>query len=80
MPVLLRERLDLVPLLNDPSAYYDIALSRVRKVLDDGAVDEYYEDYQRSFTWPQSIGPTEFARFFPFYPPSIEVVRALTSA
>ena len=72
--IIARERLDLIPLLNDPSAYYDIALSRVRRVTDDGAVAQYYEDYQRSFSWPQSIGTTEFARFFPFYPPSIEVV------
>ena len=77
--ILDRDRLDLISLLNDPGAYYDIALARVRKVIDSSAVEQYYEDYQRSFSWPKSIGQTEFARFFPFYPPSIQVVRAITS-
>jgi hypothetical protein len=77
--IIARERLDLVPLLNDPAAYYDIALSRVRKVLDENAVAQYYEYYQRSFSWAKSIGRDEFARFFPFYPPGIQVVRAITS-
>lgn len=77
--IIARERLDLVPLLNDPNAYYDIALSRVRKVLDESAVDQYYEDYQRSFSWPKAIGRSEFARFFPFYPPGIHVVKIITS-
>jgi len=37
--ILARERLDLVPLLNKPDAYYDIALARVREVTDPAAVD-----------------------------------------
>jgi len=76
--IIARERLDLVPLLNDPDAYYDIALSRVREVTDPAAVDRYYEDYKRSFSWPQAVGRDQFARFFPFYPPSIDVVRAVS--
>jgi len=76
--IIARERLDLVPLLNDPGAYYDIALSRVREVTEPAAVDVYYEDYKRSFSWPQAIGSDEFARFFPFYPRSIDVVRAVS--
>ena len=76
--IIARERLDLVPLLNDPGAYYDIALSRVREVTDEAAVDAYYEDYKRSFSWPQAVGSDQFARFFPFCPPGIDVVRAVS--
>jgi hypothetical protein len=73
-----RERLDLIPLLNKQDDYYDIALSRVREVTDSDAVDHYFEDYKRSFSWPQANGQDEFARFFPFYPPSLEVVRQIS--
>ena len=73
-----RERLDLIPLLNRQDDYYDIALSRVREITDPGAVDQYYEDYKRSFSWPQSKGQDEFARFFPFYPQSLDVVRQIS--
>lgn len=76
--IIARERLDLVPLLNNRDAYYDIALSRVRSVTDLAAVNAYYEDYRRSFSWPASIGQDQFARFFPFYPPGIDVVRAVS--
>lgn len=76
--IIARERLDLVPLLNDQDTYYDIALSRVREVTDPAAVDQYYEDYKRSFSWPQAVGKERFAQFFPFYPSSIDVIRALS--
>lgn len=76
--IIARERLDLVPLLNQPDDYYDIALSRVREVTDGAAIDQYYEDYKRSFSWPQAVGRDQFARFFPFYPPSIDVVREVS--
>jgi hypothetical protein len=76
--IIARERLDLVPLLNNPDAYYDIALSRVREITDPAAVEQYYEDYKRGFSWPPAVGREEFARFFPFYPPSIDVVRAVS--
>lgn len=76
--IIARERLDLVPLLNDQADYYDIALSRVRTITDEPAIDQYYEDYRRSFSWPQAVGRDEFARFFPFYPPSLSVVRAVS--
>jgi hypothetical protein len=67
-----------VPLLNNQDYYYDIALSRVREVINPAAIDQYYEDYQRSFSWPQAVGKDRFAHFFPFYPPSIDVVRAVS--
>ena len=76
--ILARERLDLVPLLGDAKSYYDIALSRVREITDTAAIDQYYEDYKRSFSWPEAVGRDEFARFFPFYPPSIDIVRAVS--
>jgi hypothetical protein len=72
------ERLKQVPLLNNRQHYYDIALSRVRTVTDKGAVDQYYEDYKRGFTWPEAEGRDHFAHFFPFYPPSVDVVRAVS--
>ena len=76
--ILARERLDPIALLNTHDAYYDIALARVRTITDPAAVDQYYEDYKRSFSWPAALGRDPFARFFPFYPPSLEVVRAVS--
>jgi hypothetical protein len=76
--ILARERLDQIALLNKRDYYYDIALSRVREIVEPAAVAQYYEDYKRSFTWPQARGQDEFTRFFPFYPPSIDVVRAIS--
>ena len=76
--IIARERLDLIPLLNKADAYFDIALARVREVTDQAAVDQYYEDYKRSFSWPQARGKDEFSRFFPFYPPSLSVVREVS--
>ena len=73
--IIARDRLDLVPLFSQQDAYYQIALSRVREVTDPAAVDQYYEDYKRSFSWPQAEGKDRFAFFFPFYPPSLKVVR-----
>ena len=72
------ERLKLIPLLNKADYYYEIALSRVREITDKTAIGQYYEDYKRSFSWPQARGKDEFARFFPFYPPAIDVVRAVS--
>lgn len=72
------ERLKLVPLLSKPEDYYDIALARVRTVTDKGAIEQYYEDYKRGFSWPQAYGRDQFERFFPFYPPAIDVVRAVS--
>ena len=76
--ILARERLDPVPLLSDPAAYATIALHRVRTITEPGAIDPYYEDYKRSFSWPQAIGKSEFARFFPFFPPSLDIMRAIS--
>lgn len=76
--ILARERLDPVPLLSDPTAYSTIALHRVRAITEPGAIEPYYEDYKRSFSWPQAIGKPEFARFFPFFPPSLDIVRAIS--
>jgi hypothetical protein len=76
--ILARERLDLVNLLNKQDYYYDIALSRVRTITDPAAIDQYYEDYKRSFSWVQATGRDKFGHFFPFYPPSIDVVRSLS--
>ena len=37
--IIARERFDLVPLLSQADAYYDIALARVREVTDPSAVE-----------------------------------------
>lgn len=77
--IIANERLKLIPLLNDEKSYYDIALHRVRTITDADAPAAYYEDYRKAFTWPEGLGKDEFARFFPFYPPAIDVVRSVTS-
>lgn len=76
--IIARERLDLVPLLNQKDNYYDIALQRVREVTEPGAIGQYYEDYKRAFSWPAATGSDQFKRFFPFYPPSMDVLRAVS--
>lgn len=76
--IIARERLDLVPLLNQKDNYYDIALARVREVKEPGAIGQYYEDYKRAFSWPSAAGSDQFKRFFPFYPPSVDVLRAVS--
>ena len=76
--IIARERLDLVPLLNQKDNYYDIALSRVREITIPGAIDQYYEDYKRAFSWPAATGKDQFTRFFPFYPPSVDVLRSVS--
>lgn len=76
--IIARERLDLVPLLNQKDNYYDIALARVRDVTEPGAIGQYYEDYKRAFSWPAATGSDQFKRFFPFYPPSMDVLRAVS--
>ncbi len=78
MNIIARERLDLVPLLSQRDNYYDIALARVRDVTQPTAIDQYYEDYKRAFSWPAARGADQFQRFFPFYPDSVDVVRAVS--
>ena len=72
------DRLKLVELLKDDKDYYDIVLARVREIKDPGAISNYYLYYKRGFTWPNSIGETEFSHFFPFHKPAIEVLRLVT--
>ena len=72
------ERLKLYPLLQNPKDYYDIVLSRVREIKNPAAIKNYYLYYKRGFTWPNSIGEQEFAHFFPFYMPAVEVLRDIT--
>ncbi|HEY8743299.1 MAG TPA: hypothetical protein VIU62_09380 [Chloroflexota bacterium] len=72
------DRLKLVQLLAEEQDYYDIVLARVREITDPGAIGAYYQHYRRGFTWPGAIGPEEFAHFFPFHKPALEVLRAIT--
>ena len=72
------DRLKLVKLLEEDKDYYDIVLARVRKIKDPAAISNYYLHYKRGFTWPNSIGESDFRHFFPFHKPAIEVLRAIT--
>jgi len=76
--IIAEERLKLYPLLQNPKDYYDIVLSRVREINNPEAIKSYYLYYKRGFTWPNSIGEQEFAHFFPFYMPAVEVLRDIT--
>jgi hypothetical protein len=72
------DRLKLVKLLEEDKDYYSIVLARVREIKDPGAIANYYLHYKKGFTWPNSIGETEFEHFFPFHKPALEVLRAIT--
>jgi len=72
------DRLKLVKLLENDKDYYDIVLSRVREIKTPDAVSKYYLLYKRGFSWQSAIGEAEFARFFPFHKPAIEVLKAIT--
>jgi hypothetical protein len=72
------DRLKLVKLLEEDKDYYDIVLARVREIKDPGAISNYYLHYKKGFSWPNSIGETEFKHFFPFHKPALEVLRAIT--
>jgi hypothetical protein len=72
------DRLKLVKLLEEEKDYYDIVLARVREIKDAAAIGNYYLHYKRGFTWPNSIGESDFRHFFPFHKPAIEVLRAIT--
>jgi len=72
------DRLKLVKLLGEDKDYYDIVLARVREIKDESAVGNYFLHYKKGFTWPASVGEKEFAEFFPFHKPALEVLRAIT--
>jgi hypothetical protein len=72
------DRLKLVKLLEEDKDYYDIVLARVRKIKNPSAISNYYLHYKRGFTWPNVIGESEFAHFFPFHKPAVEVLRDIT--
>lgn len=76
--IIAEDRLKLVKLLEEDKDYYDIVLSRVREIINDQAIGNYYQYYKRGFTWPQNIGEKEFRHFFPFHRPALEVLRAVT--
>lgn len=76
--ILADDRLKLVKLLEEDKDYYDIVLSRVREIKDPKAIGTYYLHYKKGFTWPNSIGESEFRHFFPFHRPALEVLRDIT--
>jgi hypothetical protein len=73
-----KDRLEEVRLLGKDKDYYDIILSRVRKIKNPEEIIHYYTYYKRGFTWPNAIGEDEFKRFFPFHKPALEVLKAIT--
>jgi hypothetical protein len=76
--IIANDRLKNVALLQDESNFYDIVLSRVRTIAKPESIEPYFEDYRRGFTWPDAIGSETFKRFFPFYKPAIDVLRAVS--
>jgi hypothetical protein len=76
--IIANDRLKNVALLQDESSFYDIVLSRVRTITRPDAIEPYFEDYRKGFTWPEAIGSETFKRFFPFYKPAIDVLRAVS--
>ncbi len=76
--IIANDRLRNVSLLQNESSFYDIVLSRVRILTKPEKIDDYFEDYRKSFTWSDSIGSETFRRFFPFYQPAIDVLRAVS--
>lgn len=76
--IIANDRLKNVALLQNEANFYDIVLSRVRTVTKPESIDAYFEDYRKGFTWPDAIGKDTFARFFPFYKPGIDVLRAVS--
>ena len=72
------DRLKLVKLLEKDKDYYDIVLARVREIKNPEAIGNYYLYYKRGFTWTHNINSEEFAHFFPFHKPALEVLRDVT--
>lgn len=76
--IIANDRLKMVPLLKEEQNYYDIVLTRVRKITDEHAPEVYYEEFKSGFSWVQSAGKEKFTTFFPFFPDAIDVLRALS--
>jgi hypothetical protein len=76
--IIANDRLKNVALLQDESNFYDIVLSRVRTITQPNSIEPYFEDYHKGFNWPDAIGSETFKRFFPFYKPAIDVLRAVS--
>jgi hypothetical protein len=72
------DRLKLVKLLEEDKDYYQIVLNRVRTIKDASGIGPYFLHYKKGFSWPSSAGEKDFAEFFPFHKPAIEVLRAIT--
>jgi len=76
--IIANDRLKLVPLLQDEQNYYDIVLTRVRKITDEHAPDVYFEEFRPGFSWVDAAGKTKFRQYFPFFPDAIDVLRSLS--
>jgi len=76
--IIANDRLKNVALLQDESNFYDIVLTRARTITKPESIEPYFEDYHKGFTWPDAIGSETFKRFFPFFKPAIDVLRAVS--
>lgn len=76
--IIANDRLKMVPLLKEEQNYYDIVLTRVRKITDPHSPEVYYEEFKSGFSWVQRDGKEKFTSFFPFFPEAIDVLRALS--
>ncbi len=75
------DRLKEIILLKDnDEGYYEIALTRVREIIDPDAIDGYYLYYKKHFSWAGAFGKEQFHRFFPFHRPALEVLRSISVA
>lgn len=76
--IIANDRLRNTPLLTNRENFFDIVLNRVRAITDPPAIETYFEDYRRGFTWPEKEGKTRFEAYFPFYPRALEILRAVS--
>lgn len=76
--IIANERLKLVPLLNNEEDYYDIVLSRIRKINNVQLIESFWDDYDKGFTWPGNAGRKKFEKFFPFHPVAIDIMKQLS--
>lgn len=76
--IIANDRLKMVPLLKEEQNYYDIVLTRVRKITDPHSPEVYFEEFKSGFSWVQRDGKEKFTTFFPFFPEAIDVLRALS--
>jgi len=72
------DRLKQYELLRKERSYYEIVLSRTRKIENTTEIQPYYDFYKRIAPWPELKGLDDFQFFFPFYPEAIDIIRIVS--